>query len=62
MARTLAVAVLLAAPLAARPARAQVAPPDAPGSAPASESAPLTFTAVRPFSGPENTRIVFVPR
>jgi N-acetylmuramoyl-L-alanine amidase len=60
----LAVAALLAAPLGWHSARAQVPTPEAPPAstgAPGGGSvpAPLTFNAVRSFSGPENTRIVF---
>jgi len=56
--RALAVVALLATPFLARPAHPQSATGD---PAPATPAAPvsLTLTAVRSFSGPENTRIVF---
>jgi N-acetylmuramoyl-L-alanine amidase len=56
---SLRVAPGLAQPAETSPAAAKAG---APASAPASEgpgAAPLTVTAVRSFSGPENTRIVF---
>ena len=64
-ARVVAVALLLATALVARPARPETVPnaspagPGSPGSAAGDSAHTLTLTAVRSFSGPENTRIVF---